>query len=113
MVGRKYVSDTSGNRSRDRTVRLVAQRLNHYATPGPYSYSLHTLIRIELKFVTKVHEFLYNTLVDKLYYHKTEILRILDKSISNNVIGIKHLYTFLHKAKEKMEKMKQRKRCDV
>jgi hypothetical protein len=36
LVGRKYVtekfSDTTGNRSRD---RLVAQRLDHYATPGP------------------------------------------------------------------------------
>ena len=36
LVGRKYVteksSDNTGNRSRD---CLVAQRLNHYATPGP------------------------------------------------------------------------------
>ena len=29
LVGRKYVTEKSV------TVRLVAQRLNHYATPGP------------------------------------------------------------------------------
>ena len=26
------------------TVRLVAQRLNHYATPGPHSYSVNVVI---------------------------------------------------------------------
>ena len=30
---KKIPSDTTGNRSRD---RLVAQRLKHYATPGPF-----------------------------------------------------------------------------
>jgi hypothetical protein len=29
----KIPSDTTGERSRD--LQLVAQRLNHYATPGP------------------------------------------------------------------------------
>ena len=32
----KIPSDTTGNRSRDRPTSSAAQRLNQYATPGPY-----------------------------------------------------------------------------
>ena len=51
LVGRKYVteksSDTPGNRSRDRP-RLVAQRLNHYATPGPPIHNLDNVNKCKI-----------------------------------------------------------------
>jgi hypothetical protein len=36
LVGRKYVTEKSSDTIDPGTVRLVAQRLNHCATPGPY-----------------------------------------------------------------------------
>ena len=41
LVGRKYVTEKSSDNTG--TVRLVAQRLNHYATPGPNLYSIKHL----------------------------------------------------------------------
>jgi hypothetical protein len=52
-VGRKYVteksSDTTENRSQDR--RLVAQHLNHYATPGP-TY-LSSVMKLKMRWKRK------------------------------------------------------------
>ena len=37
MVGRKYITETLTTLGIDPgAIRLVAQRLNHYVTPGPY-----------------------------------------------------------------------------
>ena len=46
LVGRKYVTTPGIDPG---TVRLVAQRLNHYATPGPTSYSARILLEIVFK----------------------------------------------------------------
>ena len=47
----KIPSDTTGDRSRDR--RLVAQRLNHYATPAP---TFHILLYYNMPRVTPASE---------------------------------------------------------
>jgi len=50
------------------TVRLVAQRLNHYDTPGPYIYEdTHTYAYIYLHTQTHIHTYIYIYICTLMY----------------------------------------------
>ena len=57
------------------TVRLVAQRLNHYATPGPIYIYIYTYIYIYVKDIYK-HIF-YVYIYTYIYVKDTEGLKVL------------------------------------